>query len=270
MADPKPEEEGEFVLAHIVSAVLSKVSSEHIWVACSDGRIWHINWVLGTGADTPFTINTKKLLDMTVESVELRGSTEDVLLVLQRLKKSRAQIVAYNTKALASNSGKLIHTYDESPQLLRSAVGARAVVAAAKESVHIGLLKTKRKPVSTLDDLEYRFTSFTVPDIITCLDIRSTLQAANKGGLELQTLDLVVGCARGAIYSYKDVVSKLPSAEASSMKASTIQPLKYHWHRRAVHSVKWSEDGKEPLPASNLFLKCLHQVSRKLSHFGWL
>lgn len=185
---------------------------------------------------------------MTVESVELGSSTEDVLFVLQKLGKSTAQIIAYDTKSLASDAGKLVHTYDERPQLLRSTVGATAVVAAAKDSVHVGLLKTKRKPLNSLDDLEYRFTSFSVPDIITCLDIRSTLHTTKRGGLELQSLDLVVGCARGALYAYKDVISKLPATESTSLKASPIQFQKYHWHRRAVHSVKWSEDGKTENP----------------------
>jgi len=245
VAEAKSEDGAELVSAHIVSSVLSKVSSEHIWVACSDGRIWYINWVSGAGADTPFVINTKKVLDATVESVDLGSSAEDVLLVLQKLSKTSAQIVAYNTKALSSSTGKLLHTYDESPRLLRSAVGARVIVAAAKESVHIGLLKAKKKALSSLDDLEYRFHSFGVSDIITCLDIRPTLQTTKKGGVEIQALDLVVGSARGAIYVYNDVLSKLPGGEPGSLKAAAIHPRKFHWHRRAVHSVKWSEDGKE-------------------------
>ncbi|KAK4217597.1 WD40-repeat-containing domain protein [Rhypophila decipiens] len=242
VAKPRPENEGEPVPAHIVSSVPSKVSPEHIWVACSDGRIWHINWVLGTGMDRPYLLMTKNVLDMTVESVELGSLAEDVLLVLQTSTKLLAQIVAYTTKALASNSGKVIHTCDESPQLLRSAVGAKAVIVAANDVVHIGLLKTKRKSANTLEALEYRFTAFNVPDIITCLDIRPTLQTTRSGD-ELQALDLAVGCARGAIYAYKDVLSKLPTTASSSHKGSPIQPQKYHWHRRAVHSVKWSEDG---------------------------
>ena len=177
MAEAKSEEGVELAAAHIVASVLSKVSSEYIWVACSDGRIWHINWVSGAGADTPFVVNTKKILDVTVESIDIGGSTDDVLLVLQKLSKSTAQIVAYNTKALSSSTGKLLHTYDESPQLLRSVVGARVVVAASKESVHIGLLKAK-KAFSSLDDLEYRFHSFGVSDVISCLDIRPTTTLA--------------------------------------------------------------------------------------------
>lgn len=231
----------ELVSTHIVSSVLSKCSPEYIWVACSDGRIWHINWASGTGADSPFTVGTKKLLDMTVDAVDIGGKAEDIVLVLKRLTKSSAQIFAYDTKALSTNNGKLLHTYDESPQLLRSAAGGRLIIAAARETLHIGLLKTKKAP--SLDSLAYRFHSFDVPDIISCLDIRSKIRTSKKGVVELQQVDLAIGCARGAIYVYGDVLSQLPG-DGPNSKAGPIQPKKYHWHRRAVHSVKWSEDGK--------------------------
>lgn len=237
----RTDEATEIVATHIVASVLSKSDTDYIWVACSDGRIWYINWTSGSGADAPFKVEAKRVLDVTVDAVEFGGKSEDVLLVLQKLTKSSAQIVAYNAKALSTGTGKLLHTYDESPQLLRSVGGARLIVAAAKETLHIGLLKPK-KPAS-LQDLNYRFLCFDVPDIVSCLDTRFTNRTTKKGGLELQSVDLAVGCARGAIYVYHDLLSKLPGEGSGASKAGMIQPKKYHWHRRAVHSVKWSEDG---------------------------
>ncbi|KAK4105726.1 WD40 repeat-like protein [Parathielavia hyrcaniae] len=231
----------ELVATHIVSAVLSKCDTDYLWVACSDGRIWHINWTSGAGAGNPFRIEAKKVLDVAVDVMEIGGQSDDVLLVLKRLTKSSAQIVAYNVKALSTKSGKLLHTYDESPQLLRSAAEGRLIVAAAKETVHIGLLKVRK--LSSLDDLAYRFHCFNVPDLVTSLDIRHTLRAAKKGGFDLQSVDLAVGCARGAIYVYHDLLPKLPGEACGPSRAGLIQPKKYHWHRRAAHAVKWSQDG---------------------------
>ncbi|EAQ93465.1 hypothetical protein CHGG_01700 [Chaetomium globosum CBS 148.51] len=237
----KTDDDNELVSAHIVSSVLSKCDTDYIWVACSDGRIWHINWTSGLGVDTPFKTEAKKLLDVTVDAVEVGGKSEDILLVLKRLTWSSAQIVAYNTKALSTGAGKLLHTYDESPQLLRFVAGGRLIVAAAKETLHLGLLKAKK--VASLDDLTYRFHCFDVPDLVSCLDVRHTTRATKKGGVELQYVDVAVGCARGGIYVYHDLLSKLPGEGSGSSKAGVIQPKKYHWHRRAVHSVKWSQDG---------------------------
>ncbi|KAJ4297040.1 NET1-associated nuclear protein 1 [Collariella sp. IMI 366227] len=231
----------DLVSMHIVSAVLSKSNPDYIWVACSDGRIWHLDWTSGAGAETPFTVDAKKVLDVAVDELEIGGKTEDVLFVLKRLTSSSAQVVVYNRKALEAKAGKLVHTYDESPQALRSVVGGRLIVAAAKESLHVGLLKTKK--AASLDDLTYRFHSFDVPDIVTCLDIRATTRTTKKGGLEIQSVDVALGCARGAIYVYHDLLSKLLGEGSGAPKGGLIQPRKYHWHRRAVHSVKWSQDG---------------------------
>ncbi len=241
----KTDDATDLVATHIVASVLSKSDTDYIWVVCSDGRIWHLNWTSGSGADTPFRVESKRVLDATVDAIEIGGKSEDVLLILKRLTKSSAQIVAYNTKALSTGDGKLLHTYDESPQLLRSVAGGRLIVAAAKEALHLGILKTKK--LASLQDLTYRFHCLDAPDIVSCLDIRPTIRATKKGGLELQGVDLAVGCARGAIYVYHDLLSRLPGETSGSSKASTIQPKKYHWHRRAVHSVKWSEDGKRPV-----------------------
>lgn len=257
----------ELVSTHVVSSVLSKTDPDYIWVACSDGRIWRINWTSGAGADSPFMVDTKKLLDMTVDVVEMGGSSEDVLLVLKRLTKTSAQIVAYNTKALSTGNGKLLHTYDESPQMLRSVAGGRLIFAAAKETLHVGLLQAK-KPLS-LDDLSYRFHCFGIPDIVSCLDIRPTVRPTKKGGIEIQSVDIAVGCARGAIYVYNDLLSNLPGDGSGSSKAGPIQPRKYHWHRRAVHSVKWSEDGKHlfHLAQTGSRMGILTGNDRQLPHF---
>jgi NET1-associated nuclear protein 1 (U3 small nucleolar RNA-associated protein 17) len=241
----RTDDDNELVSAHIVASVLSKCDTDYIWVTCSDGRIWHINWTSGLGADTPFKTEAKKVLDVTVDAVELGGKSEDVLLVLKRLTWSSAQIVAYNTKALSTGAGKLLHTYDESPQLLRFVAGGRLIVAAAKETLHLGLLKAKK--AASLDDLTYRFHCFDVPDLVSCLDIRHTTRVTKKGGIELQSVDVAVGCARGGIYVYHDLLPKLPGEGSGSSKAGVIQPKKYHWHRRAVHSVKWSQDGKQSI-----------------------
>lgn len=239
----RTDDAADLTSTHIISSVLSKSDPDHIWVACSDGRIWHINWTSGTGADTPFTVDTKKLLDMTVDAVEINGKVEDVLLVLKRLTKTSAQIVAYNNKGLSTRNGKLLHTYDESPQMLRSVAGGRLVVAAAKETLHIGLLKSKK--AASLDDLQYRFLCFDIPDTVSSVDIRHTIRQTKKGGVELQSVDLAVGGARGAIYVYNELLPHLFGEGPSLSKAGHIQPKKYHWHRRAVHSVKWSQDGKQ-------------------------
>ncbi|KAK4229743.1 hypothetical protein QBC38DRAFT_84706 [Podospora fimiseda] len=238
----KADDDTELASAHIVGTVLSKCSPDNIWVVSSDGRVWYINWTSGDGADRPVAVEAKKVLDMAVDAIDIGGATVDVLLTLQRLTKASAQIVAYDSQALSAKNGRTLHIYDESPQILRTAAGGRVIVAAAKEVLHVGFLKTNKK-IRNLGDLAYKFYSFDMPDIISCLDIRATTQMKPKGGAELQSVDVVVGCARGAIYMYSDLARKLSIEASASSEMGLLQPRKYHWHRRAVHSVKWSDDG---------------------------
>ena len=226
---------------YITAAVLSRTSTDHIWVASTDGQIWNIDWKTGAGADTPLAIDAK-ILDMTLDLVELKGGKVDILLVLQQLDGSRAQLVAYDHNALATKSGKLLHTLEGTTGLVRSTAGGQFVAAATGATLHMGMLrKSSGDAHTTLATLAYRFYSFEAPDLIACLDLQASTRITKKGREELQQVDLVLGGARGAIYLYSDIASKV--GEGSNSKAGVIQPRKQHWHRNAVHSVKWSLDG---------------------------
>jgi len=231
---------------YIISSVLSKESPEHVWVACTDGRIWYINWTTGTGVDTPLNIE-KDILDMDVQSMEIGDGTKDVLLILQVCDSSAAQLMAYDDEDLSTKKGTLLHTFEETPSIIRSVVNGRVVVAASGSVLHIGLLKHKKKAPDA-PELEYRFYSFGVPDIVACLDIQPTVRTTKKGATEIRQVDVVIGGARGGIYLYSDLVGKLTVEEHGALKAAPIQPRKYHWHRKAVHSVKWSADGMISFP----------------------
>lgn len=119
-------------------------------------------------------------------------------------------------------------------------------MVAAGSTIHYGSLKVKDGGIQTLANLEYQFCAFDVPDIVACLDLRPLVKSGSKGKTEIQQLDLVVGTARGPIFHYGDILSKLPREGSKNLKAGVIQPRKYHWHRKAVHSVKFSGDGKSP------------------------
>ncbi|KAK5663516.1 hypothetical protein OQA88_3946 [Cercophora sp. LCS_1] len=230
--------------AYIAACILSPTSPDFVWVACTDGRVWCINWTTGSGVNSPFTLNHKTIIDVAVGSVKFDETPRDVLLVLHKHEKheSKGQLVAYDDKALSENAGVLLHTMDESPHLVRSAVNCRVVVAAARSTVHFGSLKVKSSGHQTLNDLEYQFSAFGVPDLVACLDLRPTVKSKKGKPENIQQVDLAVGGARGAIYHYSDVLSKLPRG-SNNLKAGAIQPRKYHWHRRAVHSIKFSSDG---------------------------
>jgi NET1-associated nuclear protein 1 (U3 small nucleolar RNA-associated protein 17) len=227
---------------HIVSSVLSKDSPNQLWVATSDGRVFCIDWTTGSGADAPYQLTT--ILDMTVDSIQNGKITEDVLLVLEKTGISGGRVRAYNRTTLKSGTGTLLYNCSEFPHQIRSANNASVIVVAGKDSIHVGSRTGKAANAKSPADLEYGFFSFTVDDIVTTVDVRCLARPTKK---QAQSVDLAVGSARGKIFLYNDVVARSPVAgQSTPRKGAAIQPVKKHWHRRAVHSVKWSHDGKDP------------------------
>ena len=241
----EPSETTDYTGATIVSTLLSKASPSLIWVVCSDGRIWKIDWTTGDGVDEPYVVSTKRVIDASVEHLRINDTPTEVIFVLEKKAKKTARIVAYTTEALASQTGKTLYTLENGPTLLRSALNGRLIVTAAGDSIHLGYLNVESRKIKSLDDMEYQFVSFEVDDIVTCLDIRSPQEdRKQKSGL-FRPVELAVGFARGKILLFTDVLSNFPGREKHANR-KIPRPRKYHWHRRAVHSVKWSQDGMLP------------------------
>jgi NET1-associated nuclear protein 1 (U3 small nucleolar RNA-associated protein 17) len=57
-------------------------------------------------------------------------------------------------------------------------------------------------------------------------------------------VDLVVGDVQGVIFLHNDLLAKLflQSLDGKTPGINLV-PRKLHWHRQAVHAVKWSLDG---------------------------
>jgi len=61
-----------------------------------------------------------------------------------------------------------------------------------------------------------------------------------------QTLDVVIGGAKGMIFVYEDLLNNLVQSERASKAsepAADLKPRILHWHRQAVGTVRWSLDG---------------------------
>lgn len=220
---------------------LSKSNPEYIWVACNNGRIWHLNWTTGSGNSDPLTVSAKNVIDVTVDLIQVNEQPEDVLFVMEKETKTSAQIVAYDRKALDSQAGKKLCSCGGRPRKLQTAIGGRAVFAVGGSTIHIGQMKRPGK-TRGLEQLEYDFYAFEANDHITCLDVRASPRLRREKK-DVQSIDLVVGCWHGALFVYHDLLSQLP-AGPSKVSRSTFKSQMLHWHRTCVHSVKWSRDGE--------------------------
>ncbi|ERS99709.1 NET1-associated nuclear protein 1 (U3 small nucleolar RNA-associated protein 17) [Sporothrix schenckii 1099-18] len=233
--------------ARIVAIALSPKSDELVWIGCADGTLYRANWTSGeiermTRKQAP----ALRLAGVTVEMVQL-GKLEKEVLFLSEGAPGAWSVTAYDATTLAKTAGRTLFTAPKNSStaidLLRTANNGRFVVGSSGNTVFVGGLKTAaggdRSSETTLDDVAYQFYSLDAADEIACLDVRAT---NTKRGA---SLDLVVGCVRGAIYVYEDVFSRLQeaTAESSRKKKVNVRPRKHHWHSRTVNSVKWSRDG---------------------------
>lgn len=233
---------------HIVASSLSKVSSDFVWIACSDGRVWRIDWTSGSGADRCFHTQNRTLLDLTVDSIQFAKKSRDLLITSEKKGTKSRHLVAYDLDALTKKTGIILHTDRDGILCLRSANEARVIVGATKNGVVLGMLNPDKRLLGSLKDLKYQFFSFEPSDRICCLDLRlSSTKKRQSDGKHHQSLDLVVGCVRGTILLYQDVLSSFQVGQRKTTQERRLQPRLYHWHRRAVHSVKWSRDGT-PIP----------------------
>ncbi|KAI9171757.1 U3 small nucleolar RNA-associated protein [Paramyrothecium foliicola] len=239
--------------ATIVATRQSRQNSDFLWVACSDGRIYHVNWTKQTKALVSFQTSSRTARVMVVASVNISQAEEDVVIVGESDKPNKMDLVAYRSSTgsvLLSKSLASIKKPGNALQVLESTADGRVLVGALNDRIIIGSLM--QGEVADFDQIQYDFYSFDAPDLITTLDVRVAESSAQTSGhrgkknrlsaLE-KTVDIIVGGARGSIYHYQDALSKLQTAGKSSPDRSIIQGQKYHWHRRAVHAVKWSQDG---------------------------
>ncbi|KAI5863007.1 sporulation protein [Durotheca rogersii] len=229
----------------VVSMCLSPSLSHIIWVASSSGHLWSIDWTNGKGSGSPMRLRDLFPHDMAVGRVKIGPGFRDVVLFSAKRDKSW-QLVAQDVRESVLGDCKVLVTNKDPIQNLQAVQNGYALAGSVGNNVVLGTLKTRE--ADSIRELEYEFFTFDCNDAIACLDVR----VADRIHLDRKSLaetsdepvvDIAVGCARGAIFFYNDLLPQLRLLRASKVHISALQPRKYHWHRRAVHSVKWSRDG---------------------------
>lgn len=231
---------------HIISISLSPSDPHFVWVASSSGRIWLIDWTTGDGSSSHLRVKCELLSGMTVEHMNIGKETRDVPLICIG-KGPNWSIVACDVRNLDLKSTKTLLSQKALIHNIQSAEKGNTLVASSERNVLLGSPRSRN--VASFDQIDYEFFSFDCSDEITCLDIRATERihlnrASQRKEGDDAVIDVAVGCARGSVFSYNDLLSQLRVLQNAKSRHFSIQPRKYHWHRRAVHAVKWSRDGK--------------------------
>lgn len=193
---------------------------------------------------------------MILLTLKIGKNQREIPVVSEHLKEGRNTLVAYNYQSTdESKTSKMLAALSHAGQKIHSLVAvndSRVLLAATKSTLIVGVASGK---FSSFSDFSYTFYNFETNDIITCLDARVSTttkpltQSRRAMGEKPKTarnhntpiVDVVIGGARGPIYFYNDLIAKLETMGGED--AETLLARKYHWHRRAVHAIKWSRDG---------------------------
>ncbi|KAG9256022.1 uncharacterized protein F5Z01DRAFT_533253 [Emericellopsis atlantica] len=245
--------------ASIVGMRASKQSASHVWVALSDGRVFHVDWTNSSGSMDAFETQSKTAKAMNVVSVGSGKSAQDVVVVVEADKSSRMDIVAYLKTDGKPQSRNILSLKKSGSglQLLEASSDGKVLVGALNDCLFIGSTPTYAE---SLQDLSYEFVSFDAPDIVTSIDLRVSKSKKAK-------VDIAVGGARGGIYVYKDAIAKFLSLGKQKSEKEAVQAQKYHWHRRAVHSVKWSRDGNYMISGGSEQVMVIWQMDTSQKNF---
>ncbi len=245
----------------IITYCLSPTQIHILWVACSDGSIFSVDWTTGAGADQFWGISSTGCIYMTVASMSSAGRRRDVVFTTELRKDGGFRITA---NELAPPNGPIktiartIFTTAERIQYLKSAKEGEVLVGASGNRILLGRLRSTE--FDTIDKIRYDFRTFQSQDAIKSLDIRAyerisekrmpKIDQARKSSTAL-VVNLVVGDVKGVVFVYEDLLAKVFHAQ-NPVSSSTISiaPRKLHWHRQAVHTAKWSLDGVHPQPFS--------------------
>ncbi len=233
----------------IIASCLSPTESNILWVACSDGSIYSIDWTSGAGAEQYWGVSSTGCIHMTVASMESADRRRDVVFTTEVRKDGGYRITA---NELAPPNGNIktvartIYTSNQRIAYLKTARQGSIIVGASGNKILVGRLRSTE--YDTIDKIRYEFRVFESTDAIKCLDIRISErrieEMKKKDSLKrMPVLDLVVGDVRGVVYLHNDLLAKVFSGSEGVLSGVSLVPRKLHWHRQAVHTVKWSLDG---------------------------
>lgn len=230
--------------ATIVSTKQSRQDPNLLWVTCSDGVIYQIDWTTNTKHHKKFQTVSKTAKAL----VTFAHGKSEVLVVAESDKPTRLELVAYQWNGKEEPSSKSLVTFKKPGnglQLLEISLNGQILLGALNDRVFLGKLALDGG--NGLDALQHEFFSFDAPDLITTVDLRtykrSTLGKKAKADTS-DVVDILVGGARGGIYLYHDAVARCQAEGGNASNKESLHAQKFHWHRKAVHAVKWSRDGK--------------------------
>ncbi|KAH0542970.1 hypothetical protein FGG08_002658 [Glutinoglossum americanum] len=254
----------------IIGFNISPTSPNHIYVFTSRGRLEIWDWIEGTKIQRwEFQSEIRALA---ITSASLAENKSDIIFMVEKkYEKWRIKLfeLVKDTKpSETDNQTKVVYECQQQILNLRVLYEGRVVVATSGKCLVVGTAKGE------VTDGSYVWIEFTSSDWLTCLDVResseepkSKREKSSKGGSLKWSpaIDVVVGDIKGAIFVHSDLLNRLIPSDQRD-KSTRLEHVirgasrRRHWHREAVHSVKWSLDGNYILSGGSETVLVLWQL----------
>lgn len=148
----------------------------------------------------------------------------------------------------AKTDVKTLLTNQQALSSVKVLENGRVIVATSGSQLMFG--SSDELAPSTLKDISYTWRIIECPEFIVSTDIRvrpsEKIQKMSKEvRSKANSFDIAVGGLKGPIHIYEDLLRKIIKRDRRASKGSSVDvtPRRLHWHRNAVHAVKWSADG---------------------------
>jgi NET1-associated nuclear protein 1 (U3 small nucleolar RNA-associated protein 17) len=234
----------------VTAYALSATKPDQVYVADSNGLITLWNWVDGTKIgrwDIGATVRNMAV-------VTQPGSDEDLVYCHEAGKGHIVNVHALRTKAQASKTELKRVLKTTSPITnVQVLLQGKYVIISSAETVTVG--KRLKASKTAVQDFEYVWRELKFSKrVTTCHMYFRQSEASEKGKKtadhERDLLDLAIGDEEGAVLLFENILSSFAAIEPSPRSeksrtdsAESFRPKRFHWHRDAVGSVKWSLDG---------------------------
>ncbi|KAI9764862.1 MAG: hypothetical protein M1840_008008 [Geoglossum simile] len=258
---------------------MSPTYPNHIYVSTSRGRLEIWDWVEGTKLQRwEFESEINALATISASLAE--GKSDIIYMIEKKYEKWRIKLFELVKGAEPSKTGnqtKVLYECEHQISSLKVLHEGRVVVAISGKCLVVGTAKGEATGGS------YVWMEFTSPDWLTCLDARESSKEVSAKAKKEKTktsvalksspaIDVVVGDIKGVIFIHSDLLNRLiPDNEAD--KSTRLEHLvrgvsrRRHWHREAVHSVKWSLDGNYILSGGSETVLVLWQLDTDKQQF---
>ncbi|KKZ62085.1 hypothetical protein EMCG_03448 [[Emmonsia] crescens] len=235
-------------MQRITACKISPANAEHLYMSTLSGAILKWDWVSGERIETWNTSHKTSAIGICTGSGGKDFPDEDVVVSMSDAGSGKTEIALHAKGGSDSWNTRVIREISTTANELKVSSDGRVIIVIASDQLFVGY--TAKLRLEALDSIKYTWLEVTLPVSVTCSDIRerspSDQVSSSKPSTSSTTsrvVDLVLGDKSGAILIYHDILNSLLRIENKSDAGTSLVTHRLHWHRNAVKTAKWSQDG---------------------------